>query len=158
MLENLCLMDHVSFNFIFFFNHMILLSVILSCLCFFFFLLFLVFNMNRTMESKSSPTMKNNNDNNTDMKKKEELSVQLSRSPIPKVGTLRSNNLQFDRLQPSDEELVRENRFEFGQFVAREAVLDEEYWVCHKLWSNKKGKDKKKEGFYISFYLFVYLI
>ncbi|XP_027355442.1 uncharacterized protein LOC113865220 isoform X2 [Abrus precatorius] len=88
------------------------------------------------MDSKFSPTMKNNND---DVKKKEELSVQLSTPPVPKVET---NNLQFDRLQPSDQELVRVNRFEFGQFVAREAVLDEEYWTAAWLraeshWENR---------------------
>lgn len=85
------------------------------------------------MDSKLSPTV----NGNSDMKKKEELSEQVSMPPIPKVETLSSNGLQFDRLQPLDEELVRENRFEFGQFVAREAVLDEEYWVCHKLLDDK---------------------
>lgn len=95
--------------------------------------------MNRSMDSNFSPTM--NSSNNSEMKKKmkmkEELSVQISTPAIPKVETLSSNSLQFDRLQPSDQELVRENQFEFGQFVAREAVLDEEYWVCHNCWIKK---------------------
>jgi hypothetical protein len=58
-------------------------------------------------------------------RKKEELSVipQLESSSAP-------SDLRFDRLQPSDQELVREKSIEFGQFVAREALLDEEYWVC----------------------------
>ncbi|MED6135690.1 hypothetical protein PIB30_049028 [Stylosanthes scabra] len=44
---------------------------------------------------------------------------------------------------PSDqEESIRGNRFEFGQFVAREAVLDEEYWTAAWLraecqWENR---------------------
>lgn len=88
------------------------------------------------MDSKFSPTM-NDNNSNLKKKKKEELSVQISKPPVPKVETLSSNSLQFDRLQLPDQELVRGNRFEFGQFVAREAVLDEEYWVCHKLLDNK---------------------
>ncbi|KAK7281293.1 hypothetical protein RIF29_09131 [Crotalaria pallida] len=96
------------------------------------------------MDSRFSSTVNNNNNNNNNnmKKKEEEVSVQLSKPLIPKVENLRSNNIQFDRLQPSDEELVRENRFEFGQFVAREAVLDEEYWTaawlraeCH--WENR---------------------
>lgn len=83
------------------------------------------------MDSKFFPRMKNN---------KEDLSMQLSIStpPIHKVETLRSGDLRFDRLQPSDQELVGDNVFEFGQFVAREPVLDEEYWVCHKLKYNKR--------------------
>ncbi|WVZ18303.1 hypothetical protein V8G54_005625 [Vigna mungo] len=66
------------------------------------------------MDSKFSPIKKNSINNDYSMKKKEELSMQLSSPPISK---------------PSDEELGRVNRFEFGQFVAREAVLDEEYWM-----------------------------
>lgn len=88
--------------------------------------------MNRAMDSKFSPTKKNSINNDYSMKNKEELSLQqLSTPPVSKVETLNSNNLQFDRLQPSEQELGRVNRFEFGQFVAREAVLDEEYWVCY---------------------------
>ncbi|KAK4265600.1 hypothetical protein QN277_026630 [Acacia crassicarpa] len=62
----------------------------------------------------------------------EDLSVQLSISmpPTHKVETLRSGDLRFDRLQPSDYELVGDKILEFGQFVAREAVLDEEYWTA----------------------------
>ncbi|KAH9652687.1 N-acetyltransferase domain-containing protein [Citrus sinensis] len=61
------------------------------------------------MDSKSSRTTK-----------KEDLSI----VSIPQ----RSNDLRFDRLQPSDRELLQHDRFEFGKFVAREALLDEEYW------------------------------
>lgn len=49
----------------------------------------------------------------------------LSIESIPQ----RSNDMRFDRLQPSDQELLQHDRFEFGKFVAREAILDEEYWV-----------------------------
>jgi hypothetical protein len=90
------------------------------------------------MDSKNSSTMDSNRDMKN-LKKKDEFSVKLSMTPVRKVDeTLSSNGLQFDRLQPSDQELVRENRFEFGQFVAREAVLDEEYWVCYKLFDRRK--------------------
>ncbi|XP_028751449.1 uncharacterized protein LOC114711247 isoform X2 [Neltuma alba] len=62
----------------------------------------------------------------------EDLSMQLSIStpPAHKVETLRSGDLRFDRLQPSDHELVGDKILEFGQFVARDAVLDEEYWTA----------------------------
>ncbi|XP_054806026.1 uncharacterized protein LOC129308721 [Prosopis cineraria] len=54
----------------------------------------------------------------------------VSMPPTHKGETLRSGDLRFDRLQPSDHELVGDNILEFGQFVAREAVLDEEYWTA----------------------------
>lgn len=62
-------------------------------------------------------------------RKKEELLVELPKLSIPQLGSSTPSDLRFDRLQPSDQELVQEKRFQFGQFVAREAVLDEEYWV-----------------------------
>ncbi|CAI8589758.1 unnamed protein product [Vicia faba] len=99
-----------------------------------------------SMDSRFSSTVNGNSDMKNNKKKKEELSVsmEVSISSIPKVeeGTLRSDGLRFDRLQPSDYELVRERRFEFGQFVARDAVLDEEYWTAAWLraeshWENR---------------------
>ncbi|KAL5158495.1 hypothetical protein HKD37_15G042949 [Glycine soja] len=95
-----------------------------------------------TMDSKFSPTTKNSNDNNYNLKKKEELSVQIPTPPISKVETLNSNDLQFDRLQPSDQELGRVKRFEFGQFVAREAMLDEEYWTAAWLRAESHWEDR----------------
>ncbi|KAJ7979248.1 Acyl-CoA N-acyltransferase (NAT) superfamily protein [Quillaja saponaria] len=76
---------------------------------------------NMTMDSKFSDTSNKN---------KEELSVHVSTPPIPQVGMLKTCDLRFDRLQPSDENFGRENKLEFGKFVAREAVLDEEYWTA----------------------------
>lgn len=71
------------------------------------------------MDYKSHQTMK-----------KEEVSIQIS-TPLlqPKSKPLASNGLQFDRPPPDDEDLVHQRRLEFGQFVAREAVIDEELWV-----------------------------
>lgn len=93
---------------------------------------------NRSMDSRFSSTVNGNSDMKN--KKKEEVSVKLSILPVPKVEeSLSSDGLQFDRLQPSDYELVREKRLEFGQFVARDAVLDEEYWVCFmNRWTEEK--------------------
>ncbi|KAF7836809.1 uncharacterized protein G2W53_011668 [Senna tora] len=90
------------------------------------------------MDSKLNPTM---ND------KKEQVSVQVSTPSIPKVETLRSGHLHFDRLQPSDQELLRENRFEFGQFVAREAALDEEYWTAAWLRAESHWEDRTFERY-----------
>lgn len=65
------------------------------------------------------------------MGKVEELSVQsIAALPTPQIDTTKSpSNLQFDRLQQLDRELSQENLHEFGQFLVREALLDEEYWV-----------------------------
>ncbi|KAG0476450.1 hypothetical protein HPP92_013291 [Vanilla planifolia] len=55
-----------------------------------------------------------------------------------------SSGLRFNRLQPSEEEIdIRHRRF-FERFVAREAVLDEEYWAAAWLraeahWENQPG-------------------
>ncbi|KAI9110177.1 hypothetical protein K1719_018619 [Acacia pycnantha] len=87
-------------------------------------------------------TMRDPKSFNSGMKNSiEDLSCALSISmpPAHKVETLRSGDLRFDRLQPSDYELVGDKILEFGQFVAREAVLDEEYWVCHELNSKSES-------------------
>lgn len=80
------------------------------------------------MDSKSSGTSK-----------KEDLSTQVLRPVVPQLETLGPSDLKFDRLQPSDQELVHHDRFQFGKFVAREAVLDEEYWVGQWLIYNAWG-------------------
>ena len=62
--------------------------------------------------------------------KKEEVSIQIS-TPLllPKLKPLAWSGLQFDRPPPDDEDLIHLRKLEFGQFVAREAVIDEELWV-----------------------------
>lgn len=44
--------------------------------------------------------------------------------------------LSFDRLQLTDRECTGIQRREFGHFVARKAILDEEYWVGLALFFN----------------------
>ncbi|GMH23939.1 hypothetical protein Nepgr_025782 [Nepenthes gracilis] len=51
----------------------------------------------------------------------------------PAVSTsdgMKLPELSFNRLQPSDQEYGELQRHNFGRFVAREAVLDEEYWTA----------------------------
>jgi len=57
--------------------------------------------------------------------KKQEFSLQLQKNS-PQVTS--QTRLRFDRKQ-ADQLCVPNKKHEFGQFVAREAVLDEEYWV-----------------------------
>ncbi|KAL1363656.1 uncharacterized protein LOC107479132 isoform X1 [Arachis duranensis] len=103
--------------------------------------------------TKSSPILENTNDNKTttNLKKKEELCVQHLRPPIPKTENLGSKNLRFERLQPSDQEVAQGNRFEFGEFVAREAVLDEEYWTAAWLRSECQWENRMYERYIDNF-------
>lgn len=105
-----------------------------------------------SMDSKFSSTVNSNSDIKN-KKMKEELSVKLSSPIVPKVVEegLSSNGLRFDRLQPSEQELIRENIFEFGQFVAREAVLDEEFWTAAWLRAESHWENRTYER-YIDIY------
>lgn len=67
-------------------------------------------------------------DSNSFTKKKEDFSLEIQAPTVPQL-TGKSSTLQFDRLQPSEEEFIEGSRVEFGPFVVRAAVLDEEYWV-----------------------------
>ncbi|GMP91584.1 hypothetical protein CsSME_00042221 [Camellia sinensis var. sinensis] len=48
---------------------------------------------------------------------------------VSKNDSSKPPELSFNRLQLSDQEYNGLQRRNFGRFVAREAVLDEEYWV-----------------------------
>lgn len=72
------------------------------------------------------------NGNPSQTRKQMEISKELQTvSTTQSVPVLAPAELQFDKLQPQDQMLFQENRLEFRQFVARKAVLDEEYWVCN---------------------------
>jgi len=70
-------------------------------------------------------------------KKKKEVSVQLStlKPPVSRRETVRFCNFNLGRFQPSPHEMEPHDRFEFGDFIAREAFLDEEYWVSFLFFS-----------------------
>ncbi|XP_021902000.1 uncharacterized protein LOC110817673 isoform X3 [Carica papaya] len=88
------------------------------------------------MDSKSSNT-----------RKTEELSLQLTRSSIPEPQTLDLSRLKFDRLQLAEDEVNQSPRIEFGRFVAREAVLDEEYWTAAWLRAESHWEDRRNERY-----------
>ena len=77
-------------------------------------------------------------DSNSSTRKKEEFSIEIQAPSVPQFRTERPSNLQFDQLQPSDEEFNEGSRAEFGPFMARAAVLDEEYWVGYGLLQTMK--------------------
>ncbi|XP_028096488.1 uncharacterized protein LOC114296397 isoform X3 [Camellia sinensis] len=75
--------------------------------------------------------------------KKEEFSVENQKLSIPQSKTS-PLNLHFNRLQPFDQEIIQEDRIGFGQFVAREALLDEEFWEFTALKRRCRKQQKHK--------------
>ncbi|CAF2158048.1 hypothetical protein HID58_025161 [Brassica napus] len=86
------------------------------------------------------------NSRSSDTTKKDELSVK-----IPQVDQLRSEGLRFDRLQPPEHELFQQDRLDFGKFVAREAILDEEYWTAAWLRAESHWEDRANERYVDNF-------
>lgn len=58
---------------------------------------------------------------------------EIHKVSVPKFETITPTELKFNRLQPQDQVFIQERRLDFGQFVAREALIDEEYWVSYKV-------------------------
>ncbi|XWS17484.1 hypothetical protein CRYUN_Cryun33cG0071800 [Craigia yunnanensis] len=94
----------------------------------------------RKMDGKSIQTVK-----------KEELSIQLQKPSIPQLENARPSNLRFDRLQPSDQESNEHKRLELDKFVAREAVLDEEFWTAAWLRAESHWEDRPGERYVDNF-------
>ncbi|XP_039017694.1 uncharacterized protein LOC120148733 [Hibiscus syriacus] len=93
-----------------------------------------------------SPTMKMDS-KSFEKVKKEEVSIQLQKSSVPQLENPRPSNLRFDRLQPSDHELNQDRILEFGRFVAREAILDEEFWTAAWLRAEAQWEDRLGERY-----------
>ncbi|CAG7901099.1 unnamed protein product [Brassica rapa] len=86
------------------------------------------------------------NSRSSDTTKKDELSLK-----IRQVDQLRSEGLRFDRLQPPEHELFQQDRLDFGKFVAREAILDEEYWTAAWLRAESHWEDRANERYVDNF-------
>ncbi|XP_010936930.1 GCN5-related N-acetyltransferase 6, chloroplastic isoform X1 [Elaeis guineensis] len=54
----------------------------------------------------------------------------------------RASDLRFNRLQPTDKECDCRHKRVFGRFVAREALLDEEYWTAAWLRAESHWEDR----------------
>lgn len=69
-----------------------------------------------------------------------EVRREFQRYPIPQFDsqTTYTSNLQV---------LDQENRLEFGQFMAREAVLDEEYWTAAWLRAESHWEDRQNDRY-----------
>ena len=99
-----------------------------SLQCYIYLTLPVFHQMNRKMDSKFSHN-----------RKIEQLSVELPAQPRPPhLDSSRDHALQFNRGQPSDKDLDPADKLEFGGYIARQAMIDEDYWVsndflCHKV-------------------------
>ncbi|KAL3532689.1 hypothetical protein ACH5RR_006211 [Cinchona calisaya] len=82
--------------------------------------------------------------------KEMESSKEIQNVSVPQTSPVLApsdSELQFDRLQTQDQMLFQENRFEFGQFVARVALLDEEYWTAAWLRAESHWEDRRNDRF-----------
>ncbi|KAK4774682.1 hypothetical protein SAY86_009617 [Trapa natans] len=81
------------------------------------------------------------------MKKTEGLSLPVGHPPAPQFNRQRSLGLSFNRLKPPEKDLVQKERHEFGQFIAREALLNEEYWTAAWLRAESHWEDRPNERY-----------
>ncbi|XP_063937494.1 GCN5-related N-acetyltransferase 6, chloroplastic isoform X1 [Daucus carota subsp. sativus] len=88
-----------------------------------------------TMTMDSKPLQKGN---------KENISSDIPKGLISSPETSKTS-LQFNRLQPPKEACREDSRLDFGQFTAREAVLDEEYWTAAWLRAESHWEDKASD-------------
>lgn len=77
----------------------------------------------------------------------EEESIQLRKLSSPHVERSSSSSyLRFNKLQQFDRETNEESRV-FGDFLAREALLDEEYWTAAWLRAESHWEDRPNERY-----------
>ncbi|XP_031378101.1 uncharacterized protein LOC116193509 isoform X2 [Punica granatum] len=91
-----------------------------------------------TMSTESKPAQP---------KETEDLSLPKPLPPPHRLDGQKSFGLQFNRLQPLEKDFVQQNRLEFGQFMAREALLDEEYWTAAWLRAESNWEDRPHERY-----------
>ncbi|KAL3351110.1 hypothetical protein AABB24_019622 [Solanum stoloniferum] len=65
----------------------------------------------------------------------------IRHSPLSKQDNAKLPELAFNRLQQTDDGYSGLQRRNFGRFIAREAVLDEEYWEFYALKRRCSGQD-----------------
>ncbi|XP_073317334.1 GCN5-related N-acetyltransferase 6, chloroplastic-like isoform X2 [Primulina huaijiensis] len=83
--------------------------------------------------------------------KEKELSEDLRKLSTPETDKFSPLNIKFDRLQRADQVAIQGDGLEYGQFVAREAQIDEEYWAAAWLradahWENQEN-DRYAESY-----------
>ncbi|XP_077236341.1 acyl-CoA N-acyltransferases (NAT) superfamily protein [Tasmannia lanceolata] len=79
--------------------------------------------------------------------KKEDNSAELQMPSVAQPDVSRLSDLRFDRLQPSVRECEYRHKRMFGCFVAREAILDEEYWTAAWLRAESHWEDRSSDRY-----------
>ncbi|XP_050383577.1 uncharacterized protein LOC126800287 [Argentina anserina] len=78
----------------------------------------------------------------------EELSVELPKQPsLPHLDLSRDRPLQFNRGQPSNKDLDPDDMFEFGGYIARQAMCDEEYWTSAYVRAATRWEDRNNDKY-----------
>ncbi|MFX6534595.1 hypothetical protein ABTG41_10060, partial [Acinetobacter baumannii] len=72
------------------------------------------------------------------------MSEKVRKLTIPEIDKSSPSTIKFDRLQRTDESASEVDKVEFGQFVARVAQVDEEYWTAawlraESLWEGREN-------------------
>lgn len=80
-------------------------------------------------------------------RKMEELSVELPTPSGPHFDLSRDRALQFNRGQPPDKDLDPDEMLEFGGFIAREAMCDEEFWTAAWLRAETRWEDRNVDRY-----------
>ncbi|KAF5192314.1 Acyl-CoA N-acyltransferases (NAT) superfamily protein [Thalictrum thalictroides] len=80
----------------------------------------------------------------------EDFSVEFKKPPVPELQTSRPIGIRFNRLQTSDE-LDPTPKVEFGNYVAREALIEEEYWTAAWLRAESHWEDRLPERYIESY-------
>lgn len=105
----------------------------------------------RNFQRVSSATMTMNSGSSQGIIKIQDISVQLQKDSAYQLQATSQTLLQFDRLQQADQVFVQDKKHEFGQFVAREAVLDEEYWTAAWLRAETHWEYRRDDRFVDSY-------
>lgn len=90
------------------------------------------------MQSKASPQRV----------EEEDLTMKFQKVSIPghEEKSRSNSNLQFNKLQQPEKELTQESRI-FGDFVARDAIIDEEFWTAAWLRAESHWEDRPNERY-----------
>ncbi|XP_073308114.1 GCN5-related N-acetyltransferase 6, chloroplastic-like [Primulina huaijiensis] len=86
------------------------------------------FSRKSSQKNSSSWTMVSSK--STPATKEKELSEELHKLSILETDRFSPLNIKFNRLLRADQVAIQGDGFEYGQFVAREAQIDEEYWAA----------------------------
>uniref|UniRef100_A0A0C9S4C9 TSA: Wollemia nobilis Ref_Wollemi_Transcript_14026_2004 transcribed RNA sequence n=1 Tax=Wollemia nobilis TaxID=56998 RepID=A0A0C9S4C9_9CONI len=71
----------------------------------------------------------------------------IQQSTTPQADTVGLSDLSFDRLQPADQDCKTRYKRAFGKFVAREAILDEEFWTAAWLRAESHWEDQPHDRY-----------